>query len=416
MLFKKLLLAIIFGGVFLSGPGRAQTPRAVLYASAGAELTEYDVDASGASLVKKGSVRLPANVQYAWQHPSRKYLYVAWSDGGAAAAAVGSTAPPSGKNHGVSAFRIDPGTGALQPIGKPISTAARPIHLSVDITGTHVLVAYNIPSSITVHQLNADGSIGALVKQPSMLDTGIYAHQVRVNPSNKSVFLVTRGNGPTKAKPEDRGGVKVFSYTDGVLKNLASIAPNGGVNFQPRHLDFHPSQPWVFLSLERQTQLQVYHMTKDGSLDALPLFTKDSVANPARKARIQNSGTLHVHPNGKFVYQATRSAGSDANGKAIFGGGENSIAVWAINPQTGEPALLQNADTQGAEPRTFALDPSAQMLVVGNQTAVSAGPKMVPANLAAFRVRADGKLDFVRKYDVDTSGGSLFWMGIVPLP
>jgi hypothetical protein len=86
--------------------------------------------------------------------------------------------------------------------------------------------------------------------------------------------------------------------------------------------------------------------------------------------------------------------------------------VWSINPQTGEPTLLQNADTHGAEPRTFALDPSAKMLVVGNQTAVSG----VSAGLAVFRVRADGKLDFVRKYDVDTSGGSLFWMGIVPLP
>jgi 6-phosphogluconolactonase len=416
MLFKRLLLTITLAEMFLLGPVRAQTSHAVLYASAGAVLTQYDVDAQAASLVKKGSVRLPANVQYVWQHPSRKYLYVAWSDGGAAAAAVGSTAVPSGKNHGVSAFRIDPSSGALQPIGKSVALPARPIHLSVDITGTHVLVAFNIPSSISVRQLNPDGTIGALVKQPSTLDTGIYAHQVRVNPSNKTVFLVTRGNGPTKDKPEDRGAVKVFSYADGVLKNLASIAPNGGVNFQPRHLDFHPSQPWVFLSLERQTQLQVYHMTKDGSLDALPLFTKDSVANPAKKAPLQNSGTVHVHPNGKFVYQATRSAGSDASGKASFGGGENSIAVYAINQKTGEPTLLQKADTRGAEPRTFALDPSAQVLVAGNQTAISAGSKTIPASLAVFRVRTDGKLDFVRKYDVDTSGGSLFWMGIVPLP
>ena len=416
MLFKRLLLTITLAEMFLLGPVRAQTSHAVLYASTGAELAQYDVDPQAASLVKKSSVRLPANVQYVWQHPSRKYLYVAWSDGGAAAAAVGSTAVPSGKNHGVSAFRIDPSSGALQAIGKSVALPARPIHLSVDITGTHVLVAFNIPSSISVHQLNPDGTIGALVKQPSTLDTGIYAHQVRVNPSNKTVFLVTRGNGPTKDKPEDRGAVKVFSYADGVLKNLASIAPNGGVNFQPRHLDFHPSQPWVFLSLERQTQLQVYHMTKDGSLDALPLFTKDSVANPAKKAPLQNSGTVHVHPNGKFVYQATRSAGSDASGKASFGGGENSIAVYAINQKTGEPTLLQNADTRGAEPRTFALDPSAQVLVAGNQTAISAGSKTIPASLAVFRVRTDGKLDFVRKYDVDTSGGSLFWMGIVPLP
>ena len=122
-----------------------------------------------------------------------------------------------------------------------------------------------------------------------------------------------------------------------------------------------------------------------------------------------------MHPNGKFIYQANRSAISDASGKALDGGGENSIAVYAINQQTGEPTLIQNADTHGAEPRTFALDPSARLLVAGNQTALSALQK-VSANLAVFRVRDDGKLDYVRKYDVDTAKGSLFWMGIVALP
>jgi len=394
--------------------------RAVLYAAAGAELRQYDVDAEGASLVKRSFVRLPANVQYAWPHPSRKYLYVAWSDGGASTAAPGTAAVPPGKLHGVSAFRIDPRSGALQPIGQPVSLASRPIHLSADISGTHVLIAYNDPSGVTVHRLNADGSIGTLVNQPSMLDTGIYAHQVRVDASNKTAILVTRGNGPTKDKPEDHGALKVFSYQDGMLKNHASIAPNGGIDFQPRHLDFHPSQPWVFVSLERQSKLQVYQMAKDGSIGAIPLFTKDSLADAHHKALRQNAGTIHMHPSGRFVYQANRSAISDARGKPVDGGGENSIAVYAINPQTGEPTLIQSADTRGAEPRTFALDPSARILVAANQTAIFAGSgtnaKVIPASLAVFSVQDDGKLKFVRKYDVDTSTGSMFWMGIVPLP
>ena len=251
--FPYVLLA-----VFLSGTADAQGPRSVLYASAGAELTQYDVDAKDALLVKKGSVQLPANVQYAWAHPSGKYFYVAWSDGGASVAAPGTAVVPRGKLHGVSAFRIDPRSGSLQALGQPVSLAARPIHLSVDRSGRHVLIAYNDPSGVTVHRLNGDGTIGAIVKQPFPLDTGIYAHQIRVDATDQTAILVTRGNGPTKDKPEDRGAVKVFSYADGVLKNRASIAPNGGVNFQPRHLDFHPSQPWVFLSLERQSKLQVY--------------------------------------------------------------------------------------------------------------------------------------------------------------
>lgn len=408
-------------------PAAAQTPapapsheaRGVLYAAVGPDLIQYDVDPQGASLAKKSSIRLPANIQYAWPHPSRKYFYVAWSDGGAATAAPGAATVPHGKLHGVSAFRVDPHSGVLQPIGQPVALASRPIHLSVDMTGTHVLIAYNDPSGVTVHRLNADGTIGALVKQDNPLDTGIYAHQIRVDASNHTAILVARGNGPTKDKPEDRGAVKVFDYADGVLKNRASIAPNGGINFQPRHLDFHPTQPWVFVSLERQSKLQMYPMMKDGSLAALPLFTKDSLADPTRETLRQNAGTIHIHPNGQFVYQANRSATVDVKGRPVYGGGENTIAVYAIHPKTGEPTLIQNAGTHGAEPRTFALDPSARILVAANQSAVfeGTGPATkTPASLAVFRVGNNGKLDFVRKYDVDTSAGSLFWMGIIALP
>ena len=41
------------------------------------ELTLYGMDADTATLTKQGTVTLPANVQYAWPHPSKKYFYVA---------------------------------------------------------------------------------------------------------------------------------------------------------------------------------------------------------------------------------------------------------------------------------------------------------------------------------------------------
>ena len=91
------------------------------------------------------------------------------------------------------------------------------------------------------------------------------------------------------------------------------------------------------------------------------------------------------------------------------------------DPKTGEPTLIQNADTRGMEPRTFALDASGRILITANQNAGlvrdGQGLRKEPASLAVFRVRADGKLDFVRKYDVETDRGkNLFWMGIVSLP
>jgi 6-phosphogluconolactonase len=387
---------------------QAQTSaRVALYASVGPEMVHYQLDVDSASLVKRDSVTVPESVQYAWPHPSRRYFYVAWSNGSGA------------DHHGISAFRIDPASGALLPHGNPISLPARPVHIATDIPGTHLLVAFNDPSGLTVYGLAPDGTMLSPVKQPAPLDFGIYGHQVRADPSNKIVILVTRGNGPAGGKPEDPGALKVFGYKNGILTNRASIAPNGGFGFQPRHLDF--DGPWVFVSLERQNKLQVYKKLPDGALDSAPLFTKDSLTEPGAGRPGQAAGTVHVHPNGRFVYQANRAGGTtEYEGKRVFAGGQNAIAVYSINRKTGEPSLIQNADTHGMEPRTFSLDPSGRILVAANQNAalVRDGQRLstVPASLAVFRVRADGKLDFVRKYDVETDRGrNLFWMGLVSL-
>jgi 6-phosphogluconolactonase (cycloisomerase 2 family) len=394
--------------------GRAQSPQAsksrnvALYAAVGPELIRYEVDVGNATLTKRESVMLPDSVQYAWPHPSGRYIYVAWSNGAGA------------DHHGLTAFLIDPLTGALHVHGKPLSLSARPIHVTVDVPGTHVLVAYNDPSGVTVHRIAEDGTIGSPVPSPTPLDAGVYAHQVRVHPSNDMVILVTRGNGPTTAKPEDPGALKVLSYKDGLLASRASIAPGGGFNFQPRHLDF--SGPWVFVSLERQSKLQVYKRLPDGTLSQEPLFTKDSLTEPNNVRPGQVAGTVHVHPNGKFVYQANRASGTiDYEGKRVFAGGENAIAVYAINQETGEPSMIQNIDTRGSTPRTFALDGSGRLLVAANQNAMlvrdGQNVRTVPASLAVYKVRDDGRLDFARKYDVETPGAKTqFWMGLVSLP
>jgi 6-phosphogluconolactonase (cycloisomerase 2 family) len=400
--------ALIVLGMFAGAVGEAQTlGKAVLYAAVGAELTQYDVDIKDATLIKRGSVTLPDSVQYAWPHPSRRFIYVAWSNG-------------SGRDHhGVSAFRIDSTSGALSPHGNQVPLPARPIHLSTDIPGTHLLVAYNEPSGLTVRPIGADGIIGSQIKLSASLDFGIYAHQIRVDPSNRMVILVTRGNGPTAGKPGDPGALKVFSYWDGLLTNRASIAPGGGLGFQPRHLDFHPSGPWVFVSLERQNKIEVYKKLTDGTLSSEPLFIKDSLADPGNVRASQVAGTVHVHPNGRFVYQANRASGT--MGQAADGGGENTIAVYAINQQTGEPTRIQNIDTRAMTPRTFALDAGGRILVAADQNAMTVRDgdhiNTLPASLAVYRVRDDGRLDFARKYDIETAGArSLFWMGLVSLP
>jgi hypothetical protein len=41
--------------------------------------------------------------------------------------------------------------------------------------------------------------------------------------------------------------------------------------------------------------------------------------------------------------------------------------------------------------------------------------RTIPAGLSVLRVGDDGKLTFVRKYDVDVGARTMFWMGMVQL-
>jgi len=389
---------------------QAEAGKLALYASVGPTLTHYDVDVPGAALSRRDSVALPANVQYAWPHVSRQYLYVASSN---SAPGLGGVI---GDRHHVSAFRLD-GSGALTPHGQPIPLPSRPIHLTTDIPSEHVLVAFNNPSALRVYRINRDATLGEEVKQPEAIDPGVFAHQVRVTDNNRLAILVTRGNDPTGAKPEDPGALKVFHFGNGLLTNVVSVAPNGGYGFGPRHLDFHPSQPWVYVSLERENKLDLFTLDGD-TLSAVPRFRKETLARPDNKLSRQAAGTVHVHPNGRFVYAANRAdTTTDFEGKKVFLGGENNIATYAINQETGEPTLIDHAETHGIHCRTFHIDPSGRLLVAAHIRPLlvkdGATVRPVPACLAVFRIGDDGKLGFVRLYDVDVGNNTMFWMGLV---
>jgi 6-phosphogluconolactonase len=393
-----------------SGSGKV-----VLYTGIGNEFTQYDVDVDNATLTKGSSVTLPGGVTETAFHPSKKFLYVVW--GGL------SKTPNAIVEHGISAFSIDPATGSLTPNGSPAHLPPSPGYssfISTDVPGTHVLVTHTDPSFLKVFKIEPDGTVGSEVKPKTPLDYGIHAHQVRVDPTNKKVFLMDLGYRPTATSPDWGSSINIFDYKNGELTREVTIPPGGGSNFELRHLDFDPSGRWDFVSLERQNKLLVYKRMSDGSIGSEPLFSKDTLADPSNIQRGQIFGTVHVHPNGKFVYGANRAASSTmVDGKRVFAGGENSIVVYAINQNTGEPTLIQSIDTHGFSPRTFSLDPSGRLLVVSNTKQLyvhdGEGLRLVQPNLAVFRIGDDGKLEFVRSYDVTFSDGD-DWAGITSLP
>lgn len=156
-------------------------------------------------------------------------------------------------------------------------------------------------------------------------------------------------------------------------------------------------------------------------LEPQTAYVRDLLAGRAHVKPCQLAGTVHVHPSGKFGYFANRADWTTAyQGQQMFNSGENSIAVFAIDAQSGEPTLIQHADTRNYHVRTFSFDPSGRMLVAagihGMHVRKDDAVLHVPAAKSVFGVGDNGRLLFVRRYDVERGNRTQYWMGMVALP
>ena len=175
----------------------------------------------------------------------------------------------------------------------------------------------------------------------------------------------------------------------------------------------------MYVSIETQNQIHMHRM-QDGKPLPEVVFNKTTLLEPTNIRSRQAASAVHVHPNGRLVYVANRSQDVvDFNGKKVYKGGENSIVVYAISQETGEPTAIQHIETQKIHPRTFHMDPGGRMLVAQHNLPVNVREgeeiRTVAAGLSVFRIADDGKLTFVRKYDIDVGDKIMFWMGMVPL-
>jgi len=172
----------------------------------------------------------------------------------------------------------------------------------------------------------------------------------------------------------------------------------------------------AFVSIERQNKLFVYAIDEATGLGREPIFINDTLSNPKTPAS-QGAGAIHVHGNGKFVYLTNRTFPAREGGREVSSGGEDSLVVYALDQNSGEPTPIQHIDGHGVQLRTFGIDASGRLLVVASiMPMLRSDGTTVPAGMTVFRIAADGTLGFQRKYDVELGTAQQFWSGMVPLP
>src|ERR1700751_3008347 len=131
MIDRRTFTAFLAGTVAAPRVAWSQTMphKAVFYASVGPAFTLYHLDVEKAALARQSTIQLPANVQYAWPHPSAHFLYVASSSGGPGSRGV------QGTEHYLTALPVEPATGALHAHGPSAALRSRPIPMAIDRTG-----------------------------------------------------------------------------------------------------------------------------------------------------------------------------------------------------------------------------------------------------------------------------------------
>ncbi|MGH2367189.1 MAG: lactonase family protein, partial [Chloroflexota bacterium] len=118
----------------------------------------------------------------------------------------------------------------------------------------------------------------------------------------------------------------------------------------PRHLAFHPSARFVYVLNEIASTLSAFAYDPEHGTLAL-LETVSTL--PEGFSGKNSTAQIVVHPSGRFVYGSNR--------------GHDSIAIFAIDEQTGQLTARGYESTRGQTPRNFNLDPTGTFLLAANQ-------------------------------------------------
>lgn len=275
-------------------------------------------------------------------HPSGKFVY-----------AIDESA--DSKRHpgaGVSAYELNPATGALTLLNQLSHGSTGACHLSVDATGRTVLVANYGGGGVSAISLQPDGRLGTLGSVIQHTGSSVnparqkspHAHQIVVSPDNRFALVPDLGLDRILVYAVDPAAAKLTAHNPA----SASVAPGSG----PRHLAFHPSGRFAYVINELLCTMTVFRY--DAARATLTSLQTISTLPPGESVQPGTStAEVIAHPNGKFLYGSNR--------------GHHTIVAYAIDPSTGQLSLIAHQSTLGKTPRHFALDPTGRWLLAENQ-------------------------------------------------
>ena len=337
-----LLAAISLSGVaHAAGPGQQKYLVYVgTYTDHGSKgIYVYRFDSSTGKMTSLGLAAEATEPSFLAVDSSGPFLY-----------AVNETETYSGQPTGAaSAFAIQPDSGKLSLLNQVSSRGTDPAHITLDRTGKYALVANYTSGSVAVFALLKDGRLGEVAsfvqhKGSSVnpeRQKGPHAHAIALSPDNRFAVVADLGL--------DQLLVYSFDAAKGTLgakPQVVKASPGTG----PRHLVFSFDSRFLYMLNEMQSSVVAYsYDAASGAMHELQTIS----SLPKGFSGENTAAEIEIDPSGKFLFASNR--------------GDDSIAVFAIDPRTGMLTHVETDSTGGKTPRNFAIDPTGSWLLAANQ-------------------------------------------------
>jgi 6-phosphogluconolactonase len=293
-----------------------------------------------------GLVAETVNPAYVNATPGNRFLYATnWQTANAA------------KGDTVSAFAIDPKTGALTPIDKASAGGGLPNQVVVDPRGRMVVVTnYGFHgtdpdhnnSSLAVLPIQQDGRLG----EPFYVDhhtgaplstrqtTGAHTHGVIFTRDDRFAFVAELGLDRVHTYRVDPSKPAMTPFDP----PFVNVSAGSG----PRRLALSPNDKFLYVNHETDSKVSVFavdhgHLSETQQISTLP----PGFAGRNSTAEIQMDGT------GRFLYVSNRGA--------------DSVAVFAVDQARGTLTVRGFVPALGRSPRNITIDPTGRYLFAANQ-------------------------------------------------
>ncbi len=257
----------------------------------------------------------------------------------------------AGGEDGVTAYAVNDRDGALLTVGDyPLAAGACPYGITVSPNGSHVYTADYAASAISVFSRNADGSLDFVETAPV---SGSGALSVAITPNGRYLYVTNNKSANVSAYALDPG-------TD--LPNAEVTGSPFPASSSTDWIAIDPVAPYAYAVNFFTDNLSGYRIGAGGKLTPVP-------GSPIAVGTGRRPRAVAVAPFGRYAYVANHTG--------------DDVSAWRILADGSLQGVPGSPFPAGNEPLAITVDPSGRYVYTANHSA---------NDVSAFRIGANGAL------------------------